>query len=207
MYLPAAFHETDPTKLFDFIEQHSFGLLTSQGDEQPLGTHLPFLLDRTAGPRGTLIGHMAKANPHWRYADGETVMVVFSGPHAYITPTWYAAENVVPTWNYVAVHAYGVLELVDDDETLDIVAQTVERYEQPSASPWQFDHNSDFARKLVAAIVGFRIELTCIEGKWKLSQNHTLERRERVIAGLQERGDPESHAVAALMSATLPSTK
>ena len=207
MYLPAAFHETDQTKLFEFIEQHSFGLLTSQGDKQPLGSHVPFLLDRSAGPQGTLVSHMARANPHWRYAEGETVMVVFHGPHAYITPTWYAAENVVPTWNYVAVHAYGVLELVDDDETLDIVAQTVERFERRAADPWRFDRETDFARKLLAAIVGFRIEITRLEGKWKLSQNHPLERRERVIAGLKERGDPESHAVATLMAATLDAAK
>ncbi|MBI1347377.1 FMN-binding negative transcriptional regulator [bacterium] len=207
MYLPAAFHETDLATIHAFIELHSFGLLTSQGDELPLGTHLPFLLDRTTGPQGTLIGHMAKANPHWRYADGETVMVVFHGPHAYITPTWYAAENVVPTWNYVAVHAYGVFELVDDDETLDIVAQTVERYEQPQAQPWKFERDTDFARKLLAAIVGFRIEVTRLEGKWKLSQNHSLERRERVIAGLQQQGDADAVAIAALMAATLPSAK
>lgn len=207
MYLPAAFHETDQTKLFDFIEQHSFGLLTSQGDEHPLGSHLPFLLDRTAGPQGALMSHMARANPHWRYAEGETVMVVFHGPHTYISPTWYAADNVVPTWNYVAVHAYGVLELVDDDETLDIVAQTVERYEQAAETPWRFDRDTDFARKLLAAIVGFRIELTRLEGKWKLSQNHPIERRERVIAGLQQRGDVDSLVIAELMAATLPSAK
>lgn len=207
MYLPAAFHETDPTKLFDFIEQNGFGLLTSPGDEQPLGSHLPFLLDRTVGAQGTLISHMARANPHWRYADGETVMVVFSGPHSYISPRWYAAENVVPTWNYVAVHAYGVLELVDEDETLDIVAQTVERYEQTAQAPWRFEREAAFARKLLAAIVGFRIELTRLEGKWKLSQNHPLERRERVIAGLHEQGDADSVAVAELMAATLNQPK
>ena len=107
MYIPAAFVESDPTALHGFIEQHSFGLLVSQLDGQPFASHLPFLLDRAAGTQGTLIGHMARANPQWRQSDGQTALVIFSGPHAYISPTWYEADQVVPTWNYAAVHAYG----------------------------------------------------------------------------------------------------
>lgn len=206
MYLPAAFQETDLASMFEFIEQNSFGLLVSQGDDQPFATHLPLLLERDSGPTGTLVSHMARANPHWRYADGQPVLVVFSGPHAYISPTWYAAEHVVPTWNYVAVHAYGVLEpIFETDEILDIVSRTVARYEQPRQPPWSFDSGTDFAAKLAQSIVGFRIELTRLEGKWKLSQNHTLERRRGVIAGLRAEGIPAAAEVAALMEATLPS--
>ncbi len=206
MYLPAAFQQTDLPTLFEFIEQHSFGLLTSQGDEAPFASHLPFLWERNAGPQGTLVSHMARANPHWRYADGQPVLVVFSGPHAYISPTWYAAENVVPTWNYVAVHAYGILEpIFETEDILEIVSRTVSRYEQPRQPPWNFEAETEFAAKLAQSIVGFRIELTRLEGKWKLSQNHPVERRQRVIAGLHAEGTTSAVEVAALMEATLPS--
>src|SRR5438874_6033211 len=104
MYIPHAFAETDRTRLHDFIEQHSFGLLVSQFDGQPFASHLPFLLERTAGPKGCLIGHMARANPQWQQLGGQSGLAIFSGPHVYVSPTWYESEQVVPTWNYVAVH-------------------------------------------------------------------------------------------------------
>src|ERR1700759_3803266 len=109
MYVPSHFAETDLATLHDFIERYSFGLLVSQVDGQPFGTHLPFLLDRSA-PHGTLIGHMARANPHWQSLREQPALVVFAGPHAYISPTWYEAANVVPTWNYTAVHVSGHAE-------------------------------------------------------------------------------------------------
>src|ERR1700677_1757380 len=102
MYIPTAFAESDPTKLHDFIEQHSFGLLVSQVDGQLFASHLPFLLERTTGSHGCLVGHMARANPQWKQITGQNSLVVFSGPHAYISPTWYESEQVVPTWNYAA---------------------------------------------------------------------------------------------------------
>src|SRR5437868_1770814 len=129
MYVPAAFAEADPTTLHDFIEQNSFGLLVSQVEGLPFASHLPFLLDRTAGPHGTLVGHLARANPQWREAAGQTALAVFSGPHAYVTPSWYEAENVVPTWNYAAVHARGPVELVEGrDDLLVIVRRSVAVY-------------------------------------------------------------------------------
>src|SRR4051794_27392492 len=100
MYVPSAFAESDLNKLHDFIERNSFGLLVSLVKGVPFATHLPFLLERNSGPDGSLVGHMARANPHWQELEAQTVLVVFSGPHAYISPTWYEAENVVPTWNY-----------------------------------------------------------------------------------------------------------
>src|SRR4051794_6236182 len=118
MYVPSWFARTDPAELFVFMESHSFALLVSTRDGAPFGTHLPLLLDRTAGPHGTLIGHMARANPQWRDLDGRPVLAVFGGPHAYISPSWYEAENVVPTWNYVAVHATGTFRLADDNDAV-----------------------------------------------------------------------------------------
>lgn len=200
MYIPAAFHVTDPAKLFAFIEENSFGLLVSTVSGEPFATHLPFLLDRTAGPNGTLVGHMARANPHCREMADQEVLAVFSGPHAFISPTWYAAENVVPTWNYVAVHAYGRCRLVEDGEALTrILTDTVATYEPAMPAPWRIDTSTEFFTKLARQVVGFRIEIDRLEGKWKLNQNHPRERRERVMAALAESGDPQAREIARLM--------
>ncbi len=205
MYVPPHFAETDPATLHAFIERHSFGLLVSQVDGVPFATHLPFLLDRNAGPHGTLIGHVARANPHWQALREQTSLVVFSGPHAYISPTWYETANVVPTWNYTAVHAYGRAELVEDqNQLLEIVQRSVAVYESTMPRPWTLDTNGPFAERLLAQIVGFRIPIDRIEGKWKLNQNHPVERREKVIRALEERGGEDAQAIAALMRQTLP---
>ena len=205
MYVPPHFAETDPATLHAFIERHSFGLLVSQVDGVPFATHLPFLLDRNAGPHGTLIGHVARANPHWQALREQTSLVVFSGPHAYISPTWYETANVVPTWNYTAVHAYGRAELVEDqNQLLEIVQRSVAVYESTMPRPWTLDTNGPFAERLLAQIVGFRIPIERIEGKWKLNQNHPVERREKVIRALEERGGEDAQAIAALMRQTLP---
>jgi transcriptional regulator len=199
MYIPTAFHETDQAKLFEFVEQNSFGLLVSQADE-PFATHLPFLLDRSRGPHGTLIGHLAKANPQWQQADGQKVLAVFSGPHAYISPTWYEADNVVPTWNYVAVHAYGTFRVIENQDILSgILRDFVARYEALLPRPWSFDPASDFAIKMMKAVVGFQVEITRIEGKWKLNQNRPAEQRERVMSVLRTFSDENSQAIADLI--------
>ena len=202
MYVPPAFAEAGLPKLHDFIERHSFGLLVSQGIE-PFASHLPFLLDRQAEPHGRLIGHMARANPQWQQVRDDTVLAVFSGPHAYISPRWYEAENVVPTWNYVAVHVYGRLRLVEEPTALmNILRATVDRYERAMPEPWAMDEHSDHLHRLVQMVVGFEIDIERIEGKWKLSQNHSVQRRERVIMKLSESADPEALVVARLMQET-----
>jgi transcriptional regulator len=204
MYVPTAFAETDQGKLHEFIAANSFGLLVSAQGGEPFATHLPFLLDRDAGPHGTLTGHMARANPHWHGLDGRQVLAVFSGPHAYVSPTWYESEDVVPTWNYVAVHAYGICRVVDDFEALaGILAATVATYERPMPSPWSTDQGSEFFRKKARAVVGFRVEIGRLEGKWKLNQNHPREWRERVIRVLERSEDRDAREVARLMRETL----
>jgi transcriptional regulator len=205
MYIPAAFVEPDLARLHTFIEQNSFGTLVSQVEGQPFATHLPFLLDRTTGPHGTLVGHMALANPQWREATGQTTLAIFSGPHAYISPIWYEAENVVPTWNYTAVHAYGQLELVQARAALlEILQQSVQVYEQSMPCPWSFDPSSNFIERLLGQIVGFRIEVKKIEGKFKLNQNHPAERRQKVVRALAERRDENARSVAAMIQDMLP---
>jgi transcriptional regulator len=200
VYTPSAFAETDRGKLHDFIESHSFGLLVSTEDGIPRATHLPLLLQCDAGPHGSLLGHVARANPQWRGLDGQQVLVVFSGPHAYVSPTWYESENVVPTWNYVAVHAYGTVRLVEDPEALTrILTAMVARYEGSLPKPWSFDPGSAYVQKQVRAVVGFRIEISRLEGKWKLNQNHPEERRDRVMRVLAQSKDHDAREIARLM--------
>jgi len=201
MYIPAAFKVDDAAQLFGLIERYSFGLLVSQHDGEPFATHLPLLVDRSAGPRGALVGHMARANPQWQQAEGQKVLAVFSGPHAYISPTWYESQNVVPTWNYAAVHVYGTFRAIHDEPaTMQIVHDTVEVYEASMPSPWKFDPASEFNRRMIKAVVAFRIEINRIEGKLKLNQNHPKDRRERVVRALLAAGDPMQAEIATMMT-------
>jgi transcriptional regulator len=207
MYVPAHFHQTDQDKLCEFIQQHSFALLVSRLHEEPFATHLPLLLDRSAGPSGSLVGHFARANPQWQATD-RNVLAVFSGPHAYISPTWYEAEHVVPTWNYLAVHVYGTLRLVEShEETVGIVKRLVKFYEQSQPRPWDFDEAEPYFDKMAGAVVAFQIDIARLEGKWKLSQNHPRERRENVVRELESRTDENSQEIARLMAETLHGEK
>ncbi len=206
MYVPSAFAETDPCKLHNFMRYHSFAVLTSHDGAGLVASHLPLLLAPDAGTHGQLLGHMACANPQWRRVEGE-VMAVFSEPHAYVSPTWYEEPGTVPTWNYIAVHAYGTFHLVEDcDALLDILQQSVVTYESSQAMPWAFNPSAPGIETMLKAIVGFRIEITRLEGKWKLSQNHTEARRHRVIDALAARPDEDSQAIADLMAEGLCST-
>ncbi len=199
MYLPAAFNESDPAKLHEFIRRYSFAVLTSHGEAGLIASHLPLLLEADAGPHGLLLGHMARANPQWRDVRGE-VMAVFSGPHAYVSPSWYEEEGTVPTWNYVAVHAYGTFHVVREAESLlEILRRSVHTYEGLRPEPWTFDESASHVEKLLRTIVGFSVEITRLEGKWKLSQNHPEERRRRVLRALASQADADSQAIAAMM--------
>jgi len=204
MHVPAVFAETNLAKLHDLMEQHSFALLITQVDGQPFATHLPILLERSSGQFGSLMGHMAAANAQWKQAAGQTSLAIFSGPHAYVSPTWYEAEQVVPTWNYVAVHAYGRIEIIDErNSLLEILRRSVQFYEQNLPRPWSFDDSSQFTERMLRQIVGFRIAIEKIEGKWKMNQNHPVERRKKVVRALRERGDENALGVAELMQAML----
>jgi transcriptional regulator len=200
MYLPKHFEQSELGQLHDLIQRHSFGLLVSTQGHEPQASHLPLLLDRHAGPQGELIGHMARANPQWQHAEGTMVLAIFCGPHAYISPSWYEAANVVPTWNYTAVHVYGRFQAIHDPLALTaIVRAYVEHYERGMPMPWQLDGSPHFVEQLVRQIVGFRIPIERLEGKWKLSQNHPRERRQKVVRALQQQGDENSVNIADLM--------
>lgn len=205
MYTPRHFLESDIPTLHDAIRRHGFATMVSLTPDGLLGTHLPMLLDPEAGPYGTLIGHIARANPHARLADPSVqTMVIFRGPDGYITPSWYEAKaetgKVVPTWNYVAIHAYGPLEVFDDPaRLLDVVTRLTDRHEAERAKPWAVsDAPADFIDGMLKGIVGIALPIVRLEGKAKLSQNRPAADQERVIAGLREDG---SHALAEAMEA------
>jgi transcriptional regulator len=211
MYVPSSFAEDDPERLRQFVEQNSFGIFVSQEKGAPAASHLPFLFDWTSGPRGALqgrlIGHMARANPQWKELDGQETLTIFSGPHAYISPAWYQAQEVVPTWNYIAVHVYGRATVIHDVDALArMVGDFVRFYEQPRAEPWAVDEQSEFVKQLCKQIVGFHIDITRIQGKWKLGQNHPAIRRKWAGAALREQPDENSQAIAAAMERTLSPT-
>lgn len=200
MYVPASFEITDGAIIRDIIRRNSFALLVSDRGGEPFATHLPLLFRPDEGPHGTLHGHLARANPHAELLAGRRTLAVFSGPHAYVSPTWYETPNTVPTWNYVAVHAYGTCELITEAEPLlRLLSETVSTYESNLPTPWSFDPKDEHARKLLAGIVGFRIPVDRLEGKAKLNQNHPPERRAQVAAILEQSADPDSLAIAHLM--------
>lgn len=210
MYNPAAFQETDLPTIYDFVARHGFAVLTTIGDDgAPVASHLPLHLrrDSTTGAvaePALLVGHMARNNPQWQTAAGRSALVVFSGPHAYVSPTWYAEPNTVPTWNYIAVHARGRVELTEDPfELKQILSDSVSLYESAMPQPWEFDPSSPLTEALVKQIVGFRITVERWEGKWKLNQNQSDVRRRRVEAALSARSDAPSQAVAAEMRLSL----
>jgi transcriptional regulator len=183
------------------MERHSFATLCPTTGGELEATHLPLLLDRDVAPHGRLVGHLARANGQWKRAAGTRVMAIFSGPHAYISPTWYESNETVPTWNYAAVHASGVLQPIEDESRLrEIVRRTVEVYEQSMPRPWSMDVvPAQILDKLMHGIVGFEMEIDRLEGKWKLNQNHSVERREKVIRALEATGLSENAAIADLM--------
>ncbi|MBP1996945.1 FMN-binding negative transcriptional regulator [Paenibacillus eucommiae] len=197
MYIPKSFEVKETDAIYDFIENNSFAILFSQKGDNPLATHLPLLLDRD---EGCLYGHMAKANTHWENIESE-VLVVFSGPHSYISPSWYETPHSVPTWNYVAVHVNGNLESIEDNKSLmKILDDSVSYFESGKPNPWNTSKaDINFISNLSKGIVGFKIQITKIEGIWKLSQNHSKVRQEGVITALELRGDDNSKQIAKLM--------
>ncbi len=200
MYIPPAFREDDLPTLHALMRDYSFAILVTQQDGVPIATHLPLLLDSEHGAYGTLLGHLARANPQWHSFDGEQeALVIFQGPHAYITPSWYKPVPNVPTWNYTAIHAYGKPRLIEDKRLREILHVSVQTYEGSFEQPCVLDLPDDFFQAKLKGIVGFEIEITRLEGKYKLSQNRSLSEQERVAHELSKSPDSSSAGVGALM--------
>lgn len=198
MYIPKHFAESDTDAIARLIAAFPFGVLVSGGVSAPFASHLPFLVERR-GDDAFLIAHMARANPQWQMFDGTTeVLAIFQGPHGYISPNWYASDDRVPTWNYAAVHVYGVPCVVDAERAREIIFTLTRHFESGLAQPWQADAVP--AAKLNAmlrAIVAFEIPMTRVEGKWKLGQNRIVADRTGAASGIEASGGDT--ALAALM--------
>lgn len=194
MYIPPPFAENDAERLHAFLDANSFATLVTVIDGAPFASHLPMLLDRE---RGVLIGHLARANPHWRSFGDVESLAIFSGPHGFVSADWYATGPAVPTWNFTAVHIYGRARALVEAATLsDIVDRLSRKYE--SSPRWLAELPVDYRRGLLKGIVGVEVPLGRVEGKFKLSQNRPVKDRAGVIAQL-ERGGEASRELAAMM--------
>jgi transcriptional regulator len=205
MYTPPAFQLDDAAEIHQAMREARSATLVTATAEGLIGTLLPMLLDDREGRYGTLYAHVARANPQWRLVPTGEAMAIFSGPEAYISPSWYATKQethrVVPTWNYVAVHAYGSVEFFDDpDRLLDVITRLTRLHEQTRVQPWAVsDAPADFIRAQLKGIVGVRMPISRLEGKRKMSQNRNAADRAGVIDGLSASNRAEDRIVASLI--------
>lgn len=197
MFIPAYYRNNDLAQIKEFIRKHSFAIIVSQGTENPEATHIP--LELVEGGDGTsfLQGHVSRANPQWKtFSDINRVLAIFQGPHTYVSSGWYNHVNV-PTWNYIAVHITGKIKIIGDDELYMSLKELVDRYESNSAKPVRVEElPAEMMDKYMKGIVGFRIEIEKIEGKWKLSQNRDEEDFQNIIAELEKLNEVNASLVA-----------
>jgi transcriptional regulator len=202
MYVPDHFAERDPLVLQRWMREYAFALLVTMRDGAFEATHLPLWLDAGRGRYGTLLGHVARGNPQARCFDGETRgLAVFAGPHAYVSPRWYASPGV-PTWNYLAVHAEGVLRPLDDAGRLrELLRQLTETHDGPGGFAAL---SQQMVERMSRGVLAFELPIETLTGKAKLSQNKNAADRVGVIAGLEGQGDPNGPAVAAMLRSVEP---
>lgn len=202
MYIPRHNRVEDDGPLFALMERFSFATLVTVHDATPFATHLPLVLERNRGARGTLLGHMARANEQWRsFASGAEALVIFQAEHAYISPTWYEDQPSVPTWNYMVVHVYGAPRIVEESGRVTAsLRQLVEEHERGFAQPWDMEVLPEaYVGKMIRGIVAFEIPITRLEGKFKLSQNRSIEDRRRVVEALAASDDVVERGLADAM--------
>ena len=202
MYTPRHYEEQDPERMLALMRRHGFATLVTVGEDGlPLATHLPLLTERDADGTFRLRGHMARANPQWRaFSQERDVLVLFQGPHGYVSPTWYTRAPEVPTWNYTAVHAYGRPHVLEaPDAVLRVLRDSAATYEAGNPEPWRPEAAEDFVHRLMAGIVAFEIHVTRLEDKAKLSQNKDAENRRSVISHLEKSALAADRELAELM--------
>jgi len=206
MYTPAAFRDDEIASLHQLMEDTRLAILVTHDETGMQASHLPLLLRREQGANGTLYGHLARANPQWRaLQNGAEVLIIFPGADAYVSPAFYPAKaehgKVVPTWNYVAVHAYGIAEVFSDAQRLlNVVSALTDKHEAGRASPWAVaDAPAEYIDKMLGAIVGFALPIERLEGKRKLSQNRSAEDIKGVREGLAASADGKDRELAQLM--------
>ena len=183
MHIPDKWKMNSHEEIHEFIKNHGFAVVITSDLE---ASHLPLVFRPREGELGTLYGHFARTNPHWEKIDDTKVLVIFSGPHSYISPTWYETELAVPTWNYSAVHITGTLQLTDHDSTIKALDETVKKYEANLNIP------EKFKSKLSKGIVGFKIKISSIQGKEKLGQHRSKADQQGVTSALSHSQNLES---------------
>ena len=197
MYIPKLYREENREKILEFLKQNNFPALVTYDGEKPTATHLPVEVLENENGSLTILGHMSRANPQWRSFGEQEVLLIFQGAHTYISPRWYDHVNV-PTWNYMMVHVYGKVRLVEGEELYTLLSRLVKNHEEPTA----YDLESlpqDFVQKEMNGVVGFAVDVTRVDAGYKLSQNRNDEDHENIIRELKGRGDENSAAVARSM--------
>ncbi|MDT8862582.1 FMN-binding negative transcriptional regulator [Alkalihalobacillus sp. MEB130] len=184
MYIPSHFKISDESMNYNIMKENSFATLVSHHNGMPFATHLPLLLNKE---HTYLYGHFARPNPQWKNSNNQIVLAIFHGPHCYISPSWYETNKAVPTWNYVTVHVYGEVELLEDEkEVMNSLHDMVGKYETSDSSYKLQDVDSEFIAGMNKGIQGFKIKINKIEGKAKLSQNHSEQRQQLVVKQLEQ---------------------
>ncbi|TMG86998.1 MAG: FMN-binding negative transcriptional regulator [Betaproteobacteria bacterium] len=201
VYTPRAFEVGDDAAVAHLIRDYPFATLLTLDHPEPFVSHVPLQYDAERGPKGTLLGHMARANPHWRHFGAGASIAIFHGPHAYVSPSWYAEPaTAVPTWNYVVAHVHGRVEAMTDlADTRGLLDDMIRRYEKGRSRPWRLQLEGRALAAMLEAIVGFRFTIERIDAKLKLSQNRSAEDRDRVIAALRAEDYADAAATAEWM--------
>lgn len=197
MYIPKLYREEDREKILEFLKQNNFPAFVTHDGEKPTATHLPVEVLENENGSLTILGHMSRANPQWKSFGEQEVLLIFQGAHTYISPRWYDHVNV-PTWNYLMVHVYGKVRLVEREELYTLLSRLVKNHEEPAAYSLEA-LPQDFVQKEMNGVVGFAVDVTRIDAGYKLSQNRNDGDHENIIRELEGRGDENSAAVAKSM--------
>ncbi|HEX9979396.1 MAG TPA: FMN-binding negative transcriptional regulator [Flavobacterium sp.] len=196
MYIPEIYRNENPQGIRQFLVENGFAILVSRSGEKLWATHIPLVFEVKPDGKEILHGHISKENPQWKdFASGEEVLAIFSGPHHYISSSWYDHENV-PTWNYIAVHVYGKIKILTDDEALQHLKKLVDKYEAASENPVRVETMTNKTMMQARGIVVFQIDITEISAKRKLSQNRDKTNHDNIIGELEKTQNPDAAAIA-----------
>jgi transcriptional regulator len=199
MHIPSYFKNENLEEVKDFLIQNSFGILINRTEGRLTGTHIPMEIDKNEYGEDILVGHVSKANPQWEnFNDKEEILAIFNGPHAYVSSSWYEKENV-PTWNYIAVHVYGEIRIIEGDELLDSLRKLVNKHERNSENPVSVEKMSSETLKQINGIVGFSVKINEIQAAYKLSQNRNQSDYHSIIEKLERTGYSNPKEVAEVM--------
>ena len=195
MYIPHKYKNGNLAEVKDFLTKNSFGILVNQVDGKPWATHIPMELETTDDGKDVLVSHIAKANPQWKhFTENDNVLCIFNGPHSYISSSWYKEEEV-PTWNYIAVHVYGKIKILTEEEVMASMHKLVDKYELNSKKPISLHNLSEKTLRQVKGVVGFQITIESIQAAYKLSQGREHD-HERIIKELENTNNPNARDIA-----------